>query len=75
MEFSAAEFIAIGAVILNIIVYISCVPSKKDLKDLELRLSSQMSDLRNEMSDLRKAFTDHLMYMHGDASKSTQTDK
>ncbi len=57
MEFSAAELIAIGAVILNIIVYISRVPSKKDLKDLELRLSSQMSDLRNEMSDLRKAFT------------------
>ena len=68
MEFSAAELIAIGAVILNIIVYISRVPSKKDLKDLELRLSG-------EMSDLRKAFTDHLMYMHGDASKPTQTDR
>ena len=68
MEFSVAELIAISAVILNIIVYISRVPSKKDLKDLEIRLS-------NEMSDLRKAFTDHLMYMHGGGSKPTQTDK
>ena len=75
MEFSVAELIAISAVILNIIVYISRVPSKKDLKDLEVRLSSQMSDLRNEMSDLRSSFTDHLMYMHGGGSKPTQTDK
>ena len=75
MEFSVAELIAISAVILNIIVYISRVPSKKDLKDLEIRLSSEMSDLRGEMSDLRKAFTDHLMYMHGGGSTSTQTDK
>ena len=57
MEFSGAELIAISAVILNIIVYISRVPSKKDLKDLELRLSSEIGDLRSEMGDLRKAFT------------------
>ena len=57
MGFSVAELIAISAVILNIIVYISRVPSKKDLKDLELRLSSEMGGLRSEMSDLRKAFT------------------
>ncbi len=75
MEFSVAELIAISAVILNIIVYISWVPSKKDLKDLELRLSSEIGDLRSEMGDLRKAFTDHLMYMHGSTSKPTQTDK
>ena len=75
MEFSGAELIAISAVILNIIVYISRVPSKKDLKDLELRLSSEIGDLRSEMGDLRKAFTDHLMYMHGRTSKPIQTDK
>ena len=73
MEFSGAELIAISAVI--IIVYISRVPSKKDLKDLELRLSSEMGDLRSEMGDLRRAFTDHLMYMHSSTSKPTQTDK
>lgn len=75
MEFSIAELIAISAVILNIIVYISRVPSKKDLKDLEMRLSNEIGALRGEMSDLRKSFTDHLMYMHGGVSKSTQTDK
>ena len=75
IEFSVAKLIAISAVILNIIVYISRVPSKKDLKDLEIRLSSEMSDLRGEMSGLRRAFTDHLMYMHGGASKPAQTDR
>ena len=66
MEVSTAEIIATGAVILNILVIFSRVPSKKDLKDVEIRLCAEMASLREEMRDLRKAFTDHLMYLHGD---------
>ena len=34
MEFSVAELIAIGALILNLIIYFSRVPTRKDLSDL-----------------------------------------
>jgi len=94
MEFSVAELIAIGALILNLIIYFSRVPTRKDLSDLrtelrneignvrtELRneiggLRNEIGELRNEMnvrfSKLDEAFTNHLMFMHGD-SRQTPT--
>ena len=107
MEFSIAEIIAIGALILNVIVYFSRVPTRKDLNDLRLELRGEIGDvrhevrdarnemhneitdlrneMRNEMTELRgeigelrsdmnvrftkldESFTNHLMFMHGDA--------
>ena len=76
MEFSIAEIVAIGALILNIIVYFSRVPTRKDLSDLRIELRSEIGELRNEIRDVRnemnvrfskldEAFTNHLMFMHG----------
>ena len=76
MEFSIAEIVAIGAPILNIIVYFSRVPTRKDLSDLRIELRSEIGELRNEIRDVRnemnvrfskldEAFTNHLMFMHG----------
>ena len=89
MEFSIAEIIAIGALILNVIVYFSRVPTRKDLNDLRLELRGEIGELRNEIRDVRnemrneitelrnemnvrftkldESFTNHLMFMHGDA--------
>ena len=96
MEFSIAEIIAIGALILNVIVYFSRVPTRKDLNDLRLELRGEIGGLRNEIRDVRnemrneitelrgeigelrgemnvrftkldEGFTNHLMFMHGDA--------
>ena len=96
MEFSIAEIIAIGALILNVIVYFSRVPTRKDLNDLRIELRGEIGELRNEIRDLRnetrneitelrseigelrsemnvrftkldEGFTNHLMFMHGDA--------
>ena len=107
MEFSIAEIIAIGALILNVIVYFSRVPTRKDLSDLRIELRNEIGELhteirdvrnetrngitdlrnemRNEMTELRgeigelrsdmnvrftkldESFTNHLMFMHGDA--------
>ena len=53
MEFSIAEIIAIGALILNIIVYFSRVPTRKDLNDLRLELRGEIGDVRNEVRDAR----------------------
>ena len=106
MEFSVAEIIAIGALILNVIVYFSRVPTRKDLNDLRLELRGEIGDVRNEIRDVRnevrdvrnevhneitelrgeigelrsemnvrftkldESFTNHLMFMHGDARQS-----
>ena len=89
MEFSIAEIIAIGALILNVIVYFSRVPTRKDLSDLRIELRGEIGELRNEIRDARnemrnettelrnemnvrftkldESFTNHLMFMHGDA--------
>ena len=71
MEFSIAELVAIGAIILNVIVYFSRVPTRKDLSDLRTELRNEIRDVRNEMnvrfSKLDEAFTNHLMFMHGDS--------
>ena len=96
MEFSIAELVAIGALILNVIVYFSRVPTRKDLSDLRIELRNEIGglrnkigdvrnelrneirDVRNEMTELRsemnirfskldEAFTNHLMFMHGDS--------
>ena len=89
MEFSIAEIIAIGALILNVIVYFSRVPTRKDLNDLRIELRNEIGELRNEIRDVRnemrneitelrnemnvrftkldESFTNHLMFMHGDA--------
>ena len=48
MEFSVAEIIAIGALILNVIVYFSRVPTRKDLSDLRIELRNEIRDTRNE---------------------------
>ena len=81
MEFSIAEIVAIGALILNVIVYFSRVPTRKDLNDLRIELRNEIRDVRNEVrneitelrnemnvrfSKLDESFTNHLMFMHGD---------
>ena len=53
MEFSVAEIIAIGALILNVIVYFSRVPTRKDLSDLRIELRNEIGELRNEIRDVR----------------------
>ena len=53
MEFSIAEIIAIGALILNVIVYFSRVPTRKDLNDLRIELRNEIGELRNEIRDVR----------------------
>ena len=82
MEFSIAELVAIGALILNVIVYFSRVPTRKDLSDLRVELRNEIRDSRNEFKDefkdvrsemnvrfskLDEAFTNHLRFMHGDS--------
>ncbi len=82
MEFSIAEIVAIGALILNVIVYFSRVPTRKDLNDLRIELRNEIGDVRNEIrseitelrnemnvrfSKLDESFTNHLMFMHGDS--------
>lgn len=57
MEFSIAEIVAISALILNIIVYFSRVPTRKDLNDLRTELRNEINDgrveLRNEIGNVR----------------------
>ena len=90
MEFGAAEFVAIGVVLLNVIVYFSHISPRKDLNDLPIESRSEITELRNEIKNLRheitelrsemnvrfskldEAFTNHLMFMHGD-SRQTPT--
>ena len=78
MEFSAAELVAIGALILNVIIYFSRVPTRKDLSDLRTELRNEIRDVRNEITESRnemnvrfskldEAFTNHLMFMHGES--------
>ena len=104
MEFSIAEIVAIGALILNVIVYFSRMPTRKDLNDLRIELRSEIGDLRNELrsevgdlrsevrdvrneirneigelrsemnvrfSKLDEAFTNHLMFMHGESQQTS----
>ena len=58
MEFSIAELVAIGALILNVIVYFSRVPTRKDLSDLRIELRSEIGDVRNEIRDVRNEITE-----------------
>ena len=62
MEFSIAELVAIGALILNVIVYFSRVPTRKDLNDLRIELRSEIgnvhSELRTEIGELRSEIGD-----------------
>ena len=53
MEFSIAELVAIGALILNVIVYFSRVPTRKDLSDLRIELRNEIGELCNEIGDVR----------------------
>ena len=53
MEFSVAELIAIGALILNLIIYFSRVPTRKDLSDLRTELRNEIGGLRSEIGDVR----------------------
>ena len=93
MEFSVAEIVAIGALILNVIVYFSRVPTRKDLNDLRSELRNEVRDVRNEVRDVRneitesrnemnvrfskldEAFTNHLMFMHGDSRQPPTQDE
>ena len=90
MEFSIAEIVAIGALILNVIVYFSRVPTRKDLNDLRIELRNEIRDVRNEVrneiSELRnemnvrftkldESFTNHLMFMHGDTRQPPTQDE
>ena len=90
MEFGAAEFVAIGVVLLNVIVYFSHISPRKDLNDLPIESRDEITELRSEITELRneitesrsemnvrfskldEAFTNHLMFMHGD-SRQTPT--
>ena len=62
MEFSIAEIVAISALILNIIVYFSRVPTRKDLNDLRNELRNEINDgrveLRNEIGNVRSEIRD-----------------
>ena len=58
MEFSIAELIAIGALILNVIVYFSRVPTRKDLNDLRVELRGEIRDVRSEIRDVRSEVTE-----------------
>ena len=58
MEFSIAELVAIGALILNVIVYFSRVPTRKDLSDLRIELRSEIGDVRTEIRDVRTEITE-----------------
>ncbi len=86
MEFGAAEFVAIGVVLLNVIVYFFHVSPRKDLNDLPIELRSEIRDVRNEMTELRsemnvrfskldEAFTNHLMFMHGTSHQPPAQDE
>ena len=52
MEFSIAELVAIGALILNVIVYFSRVPTRKDLSDLRIELRNEIKDVRSEIGGI-----------------------
>ena len=78
MEFGAAEFVAIGVVLLNVIVYFSHISPRKDLNDLPIESRNENRDVHNEMTELRsemnvrfskldEAFTNHLMFMHSES--------
>ena len=58
MEFSIAELVAIGALVLNVIVYFSRVPTRKDLSDLRIELRNEIGELRNEIGDVRNEMRD-----------------
>ena len=58
MEFSIAELVAIGALILNVIVYFSRVPTRRDLNDLRIELRSEIGELRSEIGDVRNEIRD-----------------
>ena len=58
MEFSIAELVAIGALVLNVIVYFSRVPTRKDLSDLRIELRNEIGELRNEIGDVRNEIRD-----------------
>ena len=58
MEFSIAELVAIGALILNVIVYFSRVPTRKDLSDLRIELRGEIGDVRGEIRDVRNEITE-----------------
>ena len=58
MEFSIAEIVAIGALILNVIVYFSRVPTRKDLNDLRVELRGEIRDVRSEIRDVRSEVTE-----------------
>ena len=86
MEFSIAEIVAIGALILNVIVYFSRVPTRKDLNDLRIELRSKIRDVRNEITESRnemnvrfskldEAFTNHLMFMHSNSRQPPTQDE
>ena len=49
MEFSVAELVAIGALILNVIVCFSRVPTRKDLNDLRIELRGEIGNVHREL--------------------------
>ena len=53
MEFSGAEIVAIGVVILNVIVYVTQVPTRKDWNDLRAELINEIRALRNKIKESR----------------------
>ena len=69
MEFSIAELVAIGALILNVIVYFSRVPTRKDLSDLRTELRNEIGDVRNEIGGLRNEIRDVRNEMRNDMTE------
>ena len=68
MEFSVAELVAIGAVILNVIVYFSRVPTRKDLSDLRIELRNEIGELHNEIRDVRNEMRNEMTELRNEMS-------
>ena len=71
------EWIALGVLILNVIVFFTRLPSRgdlrdfrNDLRDLRNEMKQDMNSLRQDINNLNQTFTNHLMFMHGSSSAS-----
>ena len=56
----------IGALILNVIVYFSRVPTRKDLNDLRIELRGEIGGLRNEIRDVRNETRNEITELRGE---------
>ena len=62
------EWIALGVLVLNVIVFFTRLPSRGDLRDLRNEMKQEINSLRQDINNLNQTFTNHLMFMHGSSS-------